>query len=355
MLEPKVLLLAAIAWSVALSYLLVRARRAYLALPELAICAPQALPPDCMVVIPARNEEDVIGRAVRSLPKDTVIVVDDESTDETAREAQQAGAGVIRVRALPRGAVGKAYACMLGARAIRTKWILFADADSWYEEGLLESVIYAAEANHLAFVSVHLPLEAESLAEHILTPYVHALFFAGVNPRKMPEAAFYGHCVLARREAYEFIGGHGASLGFLLDDVKLALLALRHRMKIGLARTSALGHVRYQRSWLGLWEGIPRNAQRFAMLTGGQGLMALATAVLAAMWLPLAVLAYRGGRVSLAIGLGVLPALLWMPWYRTPLRALLAPLAAYVALPFLGRTLYFMLTSARLRWKGRQV
>ena len=41
-----------------------------------------------MVVIPARNEEGLIGNAVSSLPPDTVIVVDDFSADKTAEVAR---------------------------------------------------------------------------------------------------------------------------------------------------------------------------------------------------------------------------------------------------------------------------
>src|SRR6185295_2571950 len=65
---------------------------------------------DCMVVIPARDEEDVIAQAVRSLPHDTVIVVDDASSDQTAKVAREAGAGVLLAPAVPRGGVGKANA-----------------------------------------------------------------------------------------------------------------------------------------------------------------------------------------------------------------------------------------------------
>ena len=54
-----------------------------------------------MVIIPARNEEAVIARAVRSLPPDTVIVVDDHSEDRTAEAARQAGAGVLPAPRFP--------------------------------------------------------------------------------------------------------------------------------------------------------------------------------------------------------------------------------------------------------------
>src|SRR5215472_18349026 len=83
--------------------------------------------PDCMIVIPARNEASCIERAVGSLPHDTVIVVDDGSSDKTADLARAAGAGVIPASPLQRGARGKANACSSGAAALKSRWILFAD------------------------------------------------------------------------------------------------------------------------------------------------------------------------------------------------------------------------------------
>ncbi len=89
-----------------------------------------------MVVIPARNEEGNIGAAVRSLPPDSVIVVDDFSNDKTAEEAREAGAGVLPAPQPLDGAVGKSNACMEGARVLTSRWILFADADTRFEPGV---------------------------------------------------------------------------------------------------------------------------------------------------------------------------------------------------------------------------
>ena len=353
--DPRAGLFLGLAYAAAFTYIFVRARRNYMALPELAECAPQPTPPDCMVVIPARNEEAVIGRAVRSLPPDSVIVIDDESEDKTAREAESAGAGVFRVPALPRGAFGKPYACAAGARAVNSKWIMFADADTWYEDGILESLIYAAEMNGLSFISVHLQMECESLAEHILTPFCQALFFAAINPRKCPEGAFDGHCILVRRDAYAFIGGHTSGLTFLVDDLKLALLAQRHRMKLGLARTSSLGHARFQEGWKGLWEGLPRISFKYTHLPSGQGFVVLFSILLSALWLPMVAFTYSGGWPLVAVGLAVLPLLLLLSWYRSPIRVLLAPFAFYFMLPILGHVLYCILAKHRVSWKGREV
>ena len=97
---------AAIVFAIVTSFLFVRARRRYLALPLLPLVKEGDAPPDCMVVIPARNEEGVVGAAVKSLPPDSVIVVDDHSTDATAEEAREAGAGVLDAPPLVAGASG---------------------------------------------------------------------------------------------------------------------------------------------------------------------------------------------------------------------------------------------------------
>jgi chlorobactene glucosyltransferase len=251
--------------------------------------------------------------------------------------------------------LGKPYACSVGAKAVTTKWILFADADTWYEPGVLESLIQAAEADNLSFLSLHPVMECQGVAEHILTPYCQALYFAAVNPQTCPEGAFDGHCVLVRREAYEFIGGHASNSSFLVDDLKLALLAQRHRMKLGLVRTSRLAHARFHRGWSGMWEGLARNGFKLSLLPVSIWLVTLLLMMVAALWLPMVVLEFVMSWTALAAVLLVLPILLLLSWYRNPMQALLAPLAFYAMLPMAGHALYCVIASHRVSWKGRGV
>src|SRR5258708_2799828 len=72
------------------------------------------------VVIPARDEEALIGRAVRSLRAQRfggpfhIVVANDESSDSTAAEARTAGAEVVAVRPRPTGWKGKVWAVSEG-------------------------------------------------------------------------------------------------------------------------------------------------------------------------------------------------------------------------------------------------
>jgi chlorobactene glucosyltransferase len=323
------------------------ASRNFRALPLIHPLSPSQTPPDCMVVIPARDEEARIARAVGSLPHDTVIVVDDHSKDGTAEAARKAGAGVLPSPQLSPGVPGKSNACLAGARVLTSRWILFADADTWYEPGFLESAVAAAEAGPLDFLSIYLRSEYRGLSGHTLGPIAVALYFCGANPRRNPAALFNGQCVLVRREAYEFIGGHAAVLTNLFEDLKLVALAQRHRMKFAVARTG-LGHVRIDP------QDFERNAHRFTEVSPRIGILILLAALSCTLWLAAVAWLLIERQWVAAAACGLVPLLLLLPWYRG-LRVLLAPLGIFGMLPVLARGFIAAITGRAVEWKGRVI
>src|SRR6266481_4964896 len=89
----------------------------------------QAAPtPSVAVIIPARNEAEVVGHAVRSLLEQKysgrmhIFLVDDESSDDTARVVQQVARDasginrltIVQARAVPDGWTGKLWALSEG-------------------------------------------------------------------------------------------------------------------------------------------------------------------------------------------------------------------------------------------------
>jgi Glycosyl transferase family 2 len=341
--------------AVVISVWLLVSRRRYKSLPRIAAPVGRPALPDCMAIIPARNEEAVIGRAVRSLPPDTVIVVDDHSEDDTAEAARHAGAGVLPAPPLPRNGIGKASACAAGAGALTSRWILFTDADTWFEAGFLPAAVAAAESSGVSLLSIYLDPACETFAERVLVPYARALFFCGASPKRNPSAFFSGQCFLAQREAYVFLGTHGAAAGQLVEDVKLASLAQRHRLRYAIARANGLGHARMYAGFSGIRAGIERHAFRFMVVRSWIGVSILLAALFIALWLPLLVWLIADREFIAAAAFAVLPAALLRSWYGSWPRALLAPLAIYGMLPMLARGLVSALTGRSITWKGRTV
>jgi glycosyltransferase involved in cell wall biosynthesis len=102
---------------------------------------------DLLIVIPARNEAHTIGKLLHSLREAGwchVLVVDDQSSDETSSVARIAGASVIRP-VLHMGAWGATqtgirYAQLKGYRAVITM-----DADGQHEVSGIEQLLGAAD------------------------------------------------------------------------------------------------------------------------------------------------------------------------------------------------------------------
>ena len=338
---------SAFALAVVLIVIAVKSRLNQQSIPEMDAETPNEKPLDCMVVIPARNEEAFIARAVKSLPHDTVIVVDDASEDGTAQIAHDAGAGVIRAPKLLRGMVGKSNACAEGARLLTTKWILFADADTWYEPGFLESAIAAAEASKVDFFSIYLKPVYESFSARMLAPYASALYFFGVNPRAGVAKAFNGQCVLVKREPYQFVGGHGA-IHYLDEDLKLAALALRHRMKIGVGRATKLGRVTIN------LESLERSAYRFGLGESWVGVRVLLAALAFFLWIPASVWLLLEGHRYAAAAFAMFPVFVLSFWYG-PVLAILAPFGILGLTPKLFAAMLHVILGRRTKWKGRYI
>jgi glycosyltransferase involved in cell wall biosynthesis len=340
----------ALALGLVLVALLWRARRHYFTLVEIrpTESGSPTLPPDCMVVIPARNEEGNIGAAVRSLPPDSVIVVDDFSDDKTADEAHEAGAGVLSAPALPDGAMGKSNACMEGARVLTSRWILFADADTRFEPGAVNSLVAAADAGKIDFLSVYLKPKFKTLSESAIAPYGVALYFCGVHPRADAASAFNGQCVLVKRDAYEFVGGHRAVLGYVCEDVKMAALAQRHRLKFAVARAPGMGSVRIRPA------DFARNTTRFVLVKLWMGAWVVLTAVAWALWLPALVFLLVHRQFAIALAWLLVPSVYLGAWYGWA-RAILAPIGIYAILPRLFSGAIRAVTNCHFEWKGRVI
>ena len=114
----------------------------------------RALPPHASrasisVVIPARDEEGVIGDVVDAVKRfgDEVLVVDGHSTDRTAEIAAAHGARVIQD-----GGLGKGEALRLAVTQARMDIVVFIDADGSHEPADIPSLVQPIQANQADLV-----------------------------------------------------------------------------------------------------------------------------------------------------------------------------------------------------------
>ncbi|MCS7025157.1 MAG: glycosyltransferase family 2 protein [Bryobacteraceae bacterium] len=342
-----------------LAYFLYKARKNYLAFPELPVVHDER-PANVTVIIPARNEERNIAACVSSFPHTRVIVVDDHSEDRTAEIAAQHQAEVIPAPELAKGILGKPNACFAGAQRATTSYVFFADADTRYRPEFLPSAIRYAEEHECVLVSGFLKQETVTLAEKILIPYAFALYFTGVNARrvhdeKAPEFLANGQCMLFLRAAYEFLGGHMVVRDSVIEDVALAMKLKRHRMKLNLVRAEHLGAVRMYDSLGAIWRGFKKNSFRFLRVNRRTGLQVIFSSILLTSVLPVAWwLAWEEQWGFLAALLVVPPAFL-RPWYGGFWRAWLAFPAIYLFQLIALDGMISTLLGAGTVWKGRRV
>jgi hypothetical protein len=344
-----------------------KSRLNYLSLPSLPLSAAER-PLDLTVIIPARNEAHQIARAIKSFAGLPVIVVDDASRDETADAARAAGAQVLPAPALPPGHEGKPNACAEAARQATTKWLLFVDADTWFDPPFTASIVAYAEATGVPFVTAFLEQRCETLAEKALLPYAFALYFTGVSARavnspKSRQALANGQCILFERAVYESIGGHGAVVESVIEDVALARHAKQKGVPVRVMRAEHLGHVRMYDGFVAIWRGFQKNSFRFLLINPWSGLQVIVASILLTSWLPVLVLGLAdypklSGAMLLAPTpvtiLFLAPLLSLLPWYRG-WRVVLAPFAIYGFQLIALNGMFATLTRRATLWKGRNV
>ena len=147
------------------------------------------------VIIPALNEAADIGAAVASaLEAAEVIVVDAESTDDTAAEARRAGAFVIRA---PRGRGGQMDS---GAMQAKGDVLVFLHADTLLPKGWQEGVRAALADKRVVAGAFRLSVAAPGMRFRLLE--------ALANSRARVLGLVYGdQAIFARKEAFFSAGG----------------------------------------------------------------------------------------------------------------------------------------------------
>jgi hopene-associated glycosyltransferase HpnB len=327
------------------------------------------------VLIPARDEAPLIGRTLAALARQgrdlEVVVVDDQSSDDTRGAAVRAAGADLKLRVvdgapLPPKWAGKLWALEQGFAAVDRPHVLLLDADIELAPHTVPALLAKLRERDATLVSLMAELRCATFWERLLSPAFVFFFkllypFAWSNDATKRTAAAAGGCMLVRTDALRQIGGFAAIRGALIDDCTLAAALKRHRPPIWLGMTRSVRSLRAYESLRDFWDMVARSA--FTQLRYSTGLLLLATALmLGTLLAPVAgvalgaatgepLLMLVAGAAWLALGAAYLPV---VAFYRLPAPwALTLPLAAGLFLAMTWSSAVGFWRGRRASWKAR--
>lgn len=314
------------------------------------------------VLIPARNEGPLIKQTMDALHMQglhpQIIVIDDQSDDNTAEQAQKWGATVLSGTTPPAGWSGKLWALEQGLSKVRTPYTLLLDADITLAPGTIAALLKKAHQEKLAFVSLMAAPSLHRFIERLLMP-AFVFFFKLLYPFGLANkpgsriAAAAGGCILVETNALRTVGAFICMRDALIDDCTLA-----SRIKLaGLQTWIGLSHsARSHRGYddlITIWNMVARTA--YTQLKYSFLLLSVCTMIMLMMfWFaPLAILLVPQNPLVMSTGIltWIAMSIVYVPILRYYQRSWFWVLA----LPLIG-TLFLLMTwtSAFRYWRGER-
>jgi chlorobactene glucosyltransferase len=338
------------------------------------------------VLIPARDEADVIADTVRAMVAQThadftLILLDDGSTDDTAGVARRAANGdprlqIIAGTPLPSGWLGKNWACQQLATAAKADIgdaiLIFCDADVQWTSDALAALLAEMERTDRAgrtpdLLTVWSTQTTITWGERLVVPLM-ALVILGYLPAPLVHytpfpvfAAANGQCLAFRRRAYDAIGGHAAVKASIIDDIALARRIKACGCRLRMADGAGVIGCRMYRDWAGVRDGYAKN---IIAGYGSVGALLLATVFHYAIFFLPFVWALAGWELGawdaaiiaawIILGLGVRALTAAVTRQRIG-DAIFMPVSVLLMTVIAARAIYWRVRYGGARWKGRTI
>lgn len=225
------------------------------------------------VIIPTRNEENRVKRCIETLKLQTYpnleFLIVDASTDKTIDVIKSIIKDdnrfkIIKQKELPPGWIGKPHALQQGSEYANGQWLLFIDADTYYDPNIISKTVEYVLKNDLDMLSLAANNICESFWEKVIQPIPLAglsilSMSSKINNPKSKMAIAYGPFILIKHSVFKKIDGYNKIKSHIGDDVELAKLVKSSGYKIGLANGYSLMKIRMYQGFKDIWEGWSKN------------------------------------------------------------------------------------------------
>jgi len=245
--------------------------------------------PKVSLLIPARNEEAVLGRLLTGIlqldyPELEVIVCDDHSSDNTEEILNWFSGEDERIHwflgeKLPDDWLGKNYACHQLAQKATGKYLIFLDADVELSPDAIAKAVAYFEDKKLSLLSVFPQQKMESLAEWSLVPVMNWILqsllpMILVRTKRNPSlSAANGQFMMFEAASYRHFEWHKRVKSQQVEDILLARMVKAEGLKMAVL----LGDQDiYCRMYQTMEEGILGFSRNINQYFGGSRLLMLA-------------------------------------------------------------------------------
>lgn len=222
------------------------------------------------IIIPAKNEAHNLPYLLNSLRNQTyknyeVIVVDDESQDNTAEVARSFGAKVIEIKEKPKEFLGKPFACFTGYQNARGKILLFVDADVRFNSPDALAKIVGEIENFEGVISIWPYHNIQYFYENFSAIYAILSSMASRSfsliSKRVTIKGLYGPLIAIKRYHYEKIGTHEALKNEVVEDFKLGSLLAKNGIPIkNFLGCEDISFRMYPGGLKDLWKGWTKNS-----------------------------------------------------------------------------------------------
>ena len=207
------------------------------------------------IIIPARNEHLNIKRCLQSIKNQSysnfeVIVVDDNSTDDTYKIAEQFCQQddrftIIKINHDNPGWVGKNYACHEGYKNSNGSILLFIDADTEHHPDSVISSFSYMQQNNLDVLTMFPQLICSDFWGKLILPILISMINILYSPlllnsKRTPIAYLVGGFILIKKQIYDSVGGHESVKSSFVEDKSLGERIKKSGFNLKLVRSNNL-------------------------------------------------------------------------------------------------------------------
>ncbi|MGH7244358.1 MAG: glycosyltransferase [Phycisphaerales bacterium] len=241
-----------------------------------------------LVVVPAHNEQSVIGGLIASLRGQDyknfrVVLALDRCTDATLSVALDTIDGddrfdIVEVADCPRDWAGKVHAihsALHGREQFTDQLLIFADADTVFDRSCVRSCVNVLEDRKLDALTLLSTLTYDRGFERRVQAPASLELLVRYPPRKASRDKgrrpfANGQFILIRRSAYDKIGKHEAFREELLEDLAIARVLWKEKLRVHVLRAGRMLTCRmypdpaaFERGWIRIFiEAAKRKPRR---------------------------------------------------------------------------------------------